>query len=815
MTTHRKFLDRNEESKVKEVDASCREKWSWKWVEKSVDGTLVSECIRKIAEPGKVYCMWCDCEIQYGKGGWRVLRQHMQKKKHRENAELRKTNYRISAEAAPSTSTDTSTYGMHPFFKPKAQPSAAPIQAKVPLVDRKANQEAMLLAFMAEKSLPFTMAPDLIDLSKALSSDQKVLNELSMDRNTASYKMRFGLAKTMEDELIADLQKNKFSMNIDEATSDNNKKVLSVLVSYFSDKAGKVVIRHLASMSLTVVNSENLRNKMDNLLKRNNIPWTNCVSILMDSCNVMRGCKSGLETRLRGKQAPHLVDVDGDTCHHVHNAAKRFSKEFDNYLECMFSSIYTDFKWSPDLRDYLEELCIILGIKFTVPERYVPTRWLSVYGVGVDTLRLFDVFTLFYYSFLPASDRTHFLHLCVEIYIRKGLGSKTRDAVRDIQSKLRVKNMTKDGENRKDRITTKLFVTRTYTKLLLHFYASVLPLLKNFVLCFQKKETQIHKLHDKIVDLTKTFLACYIKPEVLQQSDKKLKTMDVTEKSSLLMLDDIFIGPKAEAILAKEKKREVRQDFLTRALNAYTATAKCLQDKLPLANKFLMHVSALDPLVRGHTQAQRYMKALPSLLTNVLKEDELEKYMLEVQHYNMAKLPNPTPETKIDEWWVERACRYPTIWVVVKAVVSCFHGPSVESSFSIMGNVITSQTASIGIKTFASIQTVKYTLQASQKSAVQQFKRKDLLHDPVSPALVKNMKTAYKRYATELEDLKTEKEAKRAKLNLKKSKVVAKRKAKELNLLAAQKARNAHREAMRRKHKKATKKQQPQKKAKH
>lgn len=172
---------------------------------------------------------------------------------------------------------------------------------------------------------------------------------------------------------------------------------------------------------------------------------------------------------------------------------------------------------------------------------------------------------------------------------------------------------------------------------------------------------------------------------MLQQSDKKSKTTDVTEKSLLPKLDDIFIGPKAEAILAKEKKREVRQDFLTRALNAYTSTAKCLQDKLPLANKFIMHVSALDPLVRGHTQAHRYMKALPSLLTNVLKEDELEMYMLEVQHYNTAKLPNPTLKTKIDEWWLERACRYPTIWEVVKAVVTCFHRISVESSFSING----------------------------------------------------------------------------------------------------------------------------------
>lgn len=32
----------------------------------------------------------------------------------------------------------------------------------------------------------------------------------------------------------------------------------------------------------------------------------------MDSCNVMRGSKTGLETRIRREKAPHLLDIDGD-----------------------------------------------------------------------------------------------------------------------------------------------------------------------------------------------------------------------------------------------------------------------------------------------------------------------------------------------------------------------------------------------------------------------------------------------------------------------------------------------------------------------
>ena len=57
------------------------------------------------------------------------------------------------------------------------------------------------------------------------------------------------------------------------------------------------------------------------LNKDNEIPWSNLMSVLMDSCNVMRGSKSGVEVRLRAK-APHMLNIDGVTCHHAHNAAK-------------------------------------------------------------------------------------------------------------------------------------------------------------------------------------------------------------------------------------------------------------------------------------------------------------------------------------------------------------------------------------------------------------------------------------------------------------------------------------------------------------
>ncbi len=51
------------------------------------------------------------------------------------------------------------------------------------------------------------------------------------------------------------------------------------------------------------------------------------VSVLMDSFAVMKGSKNGLEQKLKVK-APHLADVDGDVCHHIHNACKKIAKNF-------------------------------------------------------------------------------------------------------------------------------------------------------------------------------------------------------------------------------------------------------------------------------------------------------------------------------------------------------------------------------------------------------------------------------------------------------------------------------------------------------
>jgi hypothetical protein len=232
----------------------------------------------------------------------------------------------------------------------------------------------MILGFAAEKSLSYSLVPDVVALATELAKDKQALSHLHIHcASTASYKMKHGLAKTMKDQLIKSLQREYFSLNIDEAFSENNKKILAVLVNLYDETKKEIVTHHLESVDLVTVNSETVFKAVDNLFSKMTLDYRHLVSVLLDSCPVMRGCKSGLEKQLRDK-APHLLDIDGDTCHHLHNASKRLCLPFKKYAETLFNHLYTDFKYSPDLRDALKDICEILGMTFTMPQRFISHR---------------------------------------------------------------------------------------------------------------------------------------------------------------------------------------------------------------------------------------------------------------------------------------------------------------------------------------------------------------------------------------------------------------------------------------------------------
>jgi hypothetical protein len=209
---------------------------------------------------------------------------------------------------------------------------------------------------------------------------------------------------------------------------------------------------------MTVVNAETVLKLVLSLFTKNGIPLSQLISILSDSTNYMRGKINGFETKLREK-APHLLDIDGDICHHVHNCVSKFCKHFDNVIEQFIDDLHTDCKYSPDLRGYLEEMCTLMSIAFYLPPQRVAHRWLSIFDVSQKIHGMMKVLQVFYFAWVPAELGQAYLPVVTAIL--RSVPIEARKRIYEILGYLKKKGLTKEGKERKARGLLKSCSTNT------------------------------------------------------------------------------------------------------------------------------------------------------------------------------------------------------------------------------------------------------------------------------------------------------------------------------------------------------------------
>ena len=95
------------------------------------------------------------------------------------------------------------------------------------------------------------------------------------------------------------------------------------------------------------------------------------------------------------------------------------------------------------------------------------------------------------------------------------------------------------------------------------------------------------------------------------------------------------------------------------------------------------------------------------------------------------------------------------------ALLTIFHGPRVECSFSVTGDVMDTKSGRMNVSTYSAIQMVKYSLNAKTSHAfrlksVQVFQRSDWLKSPVMISeAVEGIRNSMKIYENELAFSKT------------------------------------------------------------
>ena len=83
--------------------------------------------------------------------------------------------------------------------------------------------------------------------------------------------MTHGLGKVIQDDIIT-MRDGPFTLNIDEATGKNDKKVLAFLASHYNRTLGKMVVSRVASVEVFRVNANSIFEEVERLIESNNIP---------------------------------------------------------------------------------------------------------------------------------------------------------------------------------------------------------------------------------------------------------------------------------------------------------------------------------------------------------------------------------------------------------------------------------------------------------------------------------------------------------------------------------------------------------------
>ena len=173
------------------------------------------------------------------------------KKEHKRLLEIKTSNTTIPSSFLSSASIPVQECNMAYAAPPNVhdaricgREAKQPLQTVASLQDQKSLAEAFVVSFLAEHTLPFTMAPQVIRLVQELARDHKMLQSLSMDRTTTPCKLREELGEMIHEKIVWVLQQVFFSMNVDECMLNAYEKIFSIIVSYFSDKLKRVVVHY-------------------------------------------------------------------------------------------------------------------------------------------------------------------------------------------------------------------------------------------------------------------------------------------------------------------------------------------------------------------------------------------------------------------------------------------------------------------------------------------------------------------------------------------------------------------------------------------
>lgn len=615
---------------------------------KDDNGALIGTWCTKSSTDDKAVCKLCNKEISVKQNGIKALKSHSKSNAHQRS---------IEATSGSSSLKD--------FFKFEKRPES--------ISARTADAEIIWCLHVVENNYSFLSNNHVRETFSTMFNDKTAAN-MKLKEAKIAYLVKDAIFPYFKKELVHTLKSSTFSVQIDEANKLRNH--LGIVVRYFTDDTSWDVKTQCFDIpALEKGDAEHIAQAITEAFRDFEVPLQNLVCAMSDSCNTMRGKKSGVIVRLQA-ELPHLIDIGGCSLHHVHNSVRNSISEIDLIdLEQTLSDIFNFFRYNSYDSDYKisASLADVEKHKFI---RLVDTRWLQCLPVIERVLEQLDALKHFF-----------------ESMVRQPNTSCACERMHRIQKAL---------EN-------------PLTECFLRFLATVLKPLGDFEKLFQKDGCIIHDLWQSMTRLLIKWLLMY----------KEEKNIDVKEPwkcaNPEFMLADhkIIIGERTSALLPILNSQQ-KNLFFVQVRKFYVKCTEQLVHYLPFENRMLRHLRFLDPKNMKSPNLEIWIMNIAKKMAHEFPQDQLSQLRCEVRSVGLQS--KETDGEEVTCFWKRITTEFnvPLLRKLVRRCLVVPHGNAdVERLFSKLTDIITKKRSSLDQQSIQALAFISSHMTAMQMTCYQ------------------------------------------------------------------------------------------------
>ncbi|XP_030756273.1 uncharacterized protein LOC115888841 [Sitophilus oryzae] len=412
--------------------------------------------------------------------------------------------------------------------------------------------EIRIAAFIAEHNLPIVVADHIPQLIQSICPDSKIAKSICCGKTKCTGIIKNVLGNYKFTEVVNLLQKQKFSLLVDESTDKGTTKHLALVVRLLQTNI--TVDLFLTLIPIIDASSLHLYQAIKKFFNDQNIPYSqNMIGFAADGANVMMGGNQSVAKYITD-EIPNIFILKC-SCHSFALCASYACKKLPESVETLVREVYKYFKYSTKKAGHFKEFQVFCNNKPHKMLQPSQTRWLSLVAVVKRVLEQWDALKLFFQNEVIEDPRNELAKLINE----------------------KMQNI--------------------FCKLYLQFLDFILPYATDLNKEMQSEKPKICKLYCSIETVYKVVLQFFIKDAVYEKNRDVFYKIDIYNPHNLKSIDDVDLGATVMVYILRHPDVPTSElnKFKLSCLAFYQELMQQISDRFPFENNKLKYLSSLIP----------------------------------------------------------------------------------------------------------------------------------------------------------------------------------------------------------------------------